>query len=153
LQDESRFVLARVTALTCLRAIANQAEPEIYVLIEGVLIEELKRHDAENVILSSFIAQTLIGMGSTAGAKVIDEAFAAGKILPTIAGEWEEARAELGLEPPPSWREKEPLLLNDDESDMTETERSEKKAAARKKAKRKQAARSRKQNRQRKKKR
>ncbi len=138
LADDTRSPIGRGMAVACLRMMGEQLPPNIYLLVESILIEQLKKHDTNNMLVNSFLVEALNGMESDMAIPVIEAAQDAGNLSFFGALDDEDGDNE---------EDERPRLFDVPLARVGPIERSAKKAATTKKAKRKQAAKFRKKNR------
>lgn len=136
----------RVLAVRCLLEVGNDADWQIRLLIESILIEQLKQYRANPKELNGILAQSLMSIGSEAGSPVIDEALASGRVDERFLEDWDDAVVDPADDLDDHDAHEDDLLLPG-LGPARALPGSSKKDAARKKAKRKQAAQSRKANR------
>jgi N-acyl-D-amino-acid deacylase len=134
----------RVMAARCLVEVGANADRDIGLLVEGILVEQLRRYRTNPKELNGFLVQTLTNIGSEIAEPVIDEALASGHVDETFLEDWDGAAVDHDDD------------LHDHEHEMDGLDfllpgfgparalPGSKKDAAKKKAKRKQAAKSRK---------
>lgn len=94
---------SRSAAAGALKRIAT-AHPERREEVIGLLVRRLEQKDPIDAVLNGLILADLLDMEAVEAAPAIDAAFEAGAIDETIAGDWEDARYELGLGPEPAHR-------------------------------------------------
>lgn len=152
LADTSENMWARISTASSLEHI-GAGDPSARDECVGVLSRQLERFTENDPDLNGFLIAYLIDLQAVEAAPLMERAFAAGSVDPTIAGDWEDVQVELGLKaaretPRARW----PLfpMLDMPEHDTPHQENSAGKAAAKAKSKRKQAKASRKKNRKRK---
>src|SRR5262249_25542224 len=116
----------------------------------GLLSQQLSRADPEEAELNGVLVGDLLDLQAVEAAPAMQQAFAAGAVDESFAGDWEYAQYELGLsDTPPEPRRYQPRGLSPPPGPPAPGTRREK-AGARAKARGKQAAKSRKRNRKRK---
>ena len=96
LADESRREFPRSAAASGLREIARHY-PEWRAEVVTILTAELGRHRSDCGVLNGLLVADLLDLGAVESAEAIERAFAADIIDPTVAGDWEDVRAELGV--------------------------------------------------------
>jgi hypothetical protein len=149
LADRSNGFSARGAFASGLVEIAK-AHPEARAECVRILTEQLAQARADEPDLNGWVVADLLDLKAVEAAPVIEKAFAAGAVDPTIAGDWLWVQWELGLSnkpPPRGHRFGNDPLLTDLFRPVPSPGRKVKDKA---KAKRKQAAKSRKRNRKRK---
>ncbi len=63
----------------------------------GILGDELARHQEELPCLNGFLVGDLVTLKAVEVAETIERAFAANVIDPTVVGDWQDIREELGV--------------------------------------------------------
>lgn len=94
--DDTPGLWARVAASGGLKRIAAQ-HPEERAAVIDVLTSLLRRHTELDTSLTSSLVDHLIELKATETAALIEEAFAAGSIIESMVGDWEDVQIELGL--------------------------------------------------------
>jgi hypothetical protein len=95
LADESHGEFPRVKAASGLQEIARRF-PETRERVVALLSGALARHQDATFLNGSLVAE-LLDLKAVESAEVIERAFAANVIDPTIAGDWDYVRQELGV--------------------------------------------------------
>lgn len=148
--DRNNMTFSRVGAGVSLRFIAEMSPDETtHLIVESLLMEQLKKYRDEQASLNSGIVNTLVGMESTAAADLIAEVYKAKAVLPHLSPSWKDVRTALML--PPSYPDPiddtdwddvddaNALNFNDNEGGLgLRAIRKDKTDAKKKKAKRKQ---------------
>jgi hypothetical protein len=148
LADRSKGFSARGASASGLVEIAK-SHPEARAECVRLLTEQLGQAGTDEPDLNGWIVGDLLDLKAVEAAPVIEKAFAAGAVDPTIAGDWPWVQWELGLRdkrPPRGHRFGNDPVLTDLFRPVPGPGR---KAKDKAKAKRKQAAKSRKRNRKR----
>jgi N-acyl-D-amino-acid deacylase len=152
--DVNNMTFARVGAAVSLRFVAETALDETtYLIVESILIGQLKKYQEEFPALNSGIVNALVNMESTAAADVIAEAYQARMVMPGLAPSWKDVRVGLGLpasfpnplgeDAPEDWDDVDDAFdsdFDDNEDVLTFKPIRKDKDAKKKKAKRKQTA-------------
>jgi hypothetical protein len=99
LANESKHVHSRWTAARALEKIASH-HPDGRAECVRLITSQLDRFEENDPELNGGLVGALIDMQATESASSIERAFAADRVDETIAGDWEEVQAELGLRPP-----------------------------------------------------
>ncbi|MEO8606373.1 MAG: D-aminoacylase [Chloroflexota bacterium] len=144
---------SRIGAAVSLRQIALMSgDNTTYLIIESILIEQLKKYADESIALNSGLVNALVSMESDAAVDLIVEVYRDGMILPGLAPSWQDVRIGLGLpasfpnplgeDAPEDWDDVDDAIdsdFDDNEDDLTARPiRKDKADAKKKKAKRKQ---------------
>jgi hypothetical protein len=102
LADQGRLEWARVAVGSALTQVGNR-HPETRPACVAVLTGQLEKGLEEDYGLNGFLVADLLDLEATEAAPVIEKAFAAGVIDPSIAGDWPVVAWELnvpGAQPP-----------------------------------------------------
>ena len=150
LNDDQASPIARSTALSCLRSMAEEY-PEVYDLCVGIMTAQLEQGQSNGPLLNSFLVRHLVYMQAESAVGVIVRAYNEAEIWENVAGTLKDNLVELGVVMSDELRA---LLGRDDEDDaetaIQQMRTAQRRAAAKKKAKRKQAKQQRKAQRRRK---
>ena len=111
LADLQHGLWARVAACHGLSEI-GQPHPGSRAECVAVVTRQLERYGEQDPTLNAFLFSRLLDLRAVESALVIERAFAADAIDPTVAGDWEDAQVELGLKakrstPPPDYLSKQ----------------------------------------------
>ena len=96
LKDTSNTQYPREKAAGGLTEIALRF-PESREQVIGILTDELSRHDENQAETNGSLVWDLLNLNAVEAAEVIERAFVANVIDPTIAGDWGDVRNELGI--------------------------------------------------------
>jgi hypothetical protein len=89
---------SRVGAAVSLREIALLSpDHTTYLIVESILIEQLKKFRDEEPALNSGLVTALVTMESDAAVDLIADVYREGRILPHLAPSWKDVRVGLGL--------------------------------------------------------
>jgi hypothetical protein len=149
LNRPSRGLWPRVTAARSLEQI-GASDPSAREECVAVLSRQLQRFARNAPSLNGFLVSFLVDLRAAEAAPLMERAFAAGYVDPTVAGDWEDVQVEMGLketrETPRSYSILDTFQAPEPE-ELRQPSGEEKAAKAR--SKRKQAKASRKKNRKR----
>lgn len=143
LTDNDQWFIPRVMAVNCLVEVARSADRDINLLIEGMLVEQLRYFRTNPKELNGVLVQTLMNAGSEMADPLINEALASGNVDESYLEDWDDAAVDHDHDSHDHEHDESASLLPGF-SRMAVSGSSRKDDAARKKAKRKQAAKSRK---------
>ena len=96
LSDESHRELPRSSAASGLAEIARRY-PETREQVVDILTAELSRHQQNLGEFNGLVLSSLLDLRAAESAAAIERAFAANVIDPTVVGDWEDVRRELGV--------------------------------------------------------
>jgi len=96
LSEDSRGEFPRAKAANGLREIACHFQ-ESRGQVVALLTAELSRHQTDLGNLNGFLVGDLLELRAVESAEMIERAFAANVIDPTVAGDWSDVRRELGV--------------------------------------------------------
>lgn len=148
LSRPSRGLWPRVWAANSLEQIGAQ-DPSAREECVAVLSRQLERFPKNDPTLNGFLVSYLLTLRAVETAPLMERAFAAGYVDPTIAGDWEDVQMEMGLKDARETPRSYSIFDTFDAPEPDEPSAAQK-AAAKAKSKRKQAKASRKKNRKRK---
>jgi hypothetical protein len=145
---------SRVGAAVSLREIVMMGgDNTTYLIVESILIEQLKKFRDENIAFNSGLVNALVNMESQSALDLIVDVYREGGILPHLAPSWKAVRVGLGLpasypnplgeDAPEDWGEMDDAFdsdFDDNEDDVIARPIRKDKDAKKKKAKRKQTA-------------
>lgn len=100
-------------SLSAAEGLANIAEryPEARGACVKALTGQLKRSADNDPVLNVFLVNRLVDLKAVEAAKVIERAYAAGRMDDFMAEEWEDVQIELGLkEPDAEWHKREEMM-------------------------------------------
>jgi hypothetical protein len=138
MNDDSASPIARTTALTCLRVMADE-HPQVYDLCTGIMITQLEQGEANGPMLNSFLVRQLVEMGADSAVEAIIKAYNEAEIWENISGTLKENLIRLGVVMSDEMRA---LLGRDNDDEYPEARRAReaiRRADPKKKARRKQA--------------
>jgi len=98
LAEREHPVWSRIAAATALTEIAQQ-HPDVRVDCVNVLADQLRLFATQDSEFNGFLIADLLDLRAVESASLMEEAFAADRIDPSITGDWEDAQVELGLLP------------------------------------------------------
>ncbi len=96
LADDDRGMWARITCTACLEAIVK-AHPETGAECIGILMRQLGEYASQPTTLNAFLISSLIDWKAVEAAPLIEEAFRANQVDPSVCGDWEDVQIDLGL--------------------------------------------------------
>jgi len=96
LADPQHGLWARVAACGGLSEI-GQKHPDSRAECVAVITHQLEHYGEQDPTLNAFLFSRLLDLKAVESAPMIERAFAADAIDPTVAGDWEDAQVELGL--------------------------------------------------------
>lgn len=96
LADPQHGLWARVAACHGLSEIGQQ-HPDSRAVCAAIITRQLEQYGEQDPTLNAFLFSRLLDMRAVESAPVIEHAFAADAIDPTVAGDWEDAQVTLGL--------------------------------------------------------
>lgn len=96
LADPAHRMYPRTTVATGLQRIAK-AWPESRPRVLEILNRQLARHEEQDADFNAFLIDDLIELKARESAELIERAFAAGRVDPTINGDWLQVRKLLGV--------------------------------------------------------
>lgn len=96
LENASNPLWARISAARNLCKIGEK-HPEAAETCANALCVEMERFAGNTPVLNGFVLSYLLNRKAVGAVPVIERAFAAESIEPSIAGDWEDAQVELGL--------------------------------------------------------
>jgi len=96
LADPQHGLWARVAACHGLSEIGQQ-HPDSRAECAALITRQLEHYGEQDSTLNAFLFSRLLDLRAVESALVIERAFAADAIDPTVAGDWEDAQVALGL--------------------------------------------------------
>lgn len=100
MSDPNHLGISRVIAANCLREVATSAldaPPSALLIYEGLLIDQLKKYEQNDVFFNSIAVNHLQGMQSQAAVEVILDAYNAGAVSEELAGSAKEVMRAMGI--------------------------------------------------------
>jgi hypothetical protein len=81
-------------AVNCLVEVARSADRDINLLIEGMLVEQLRYFRTNPKELNGVLVQTLMNAGSEMADPLINEALASGNVDESYLEDWDDAAVD-----------------------------------------------------------
>lgn len=94
--DETRDERLRVAAMQVLAEVGHEY-PDRRDEAAAVLVQQLHDWPHQSRALNAFLIAFLVELGEAAGAPVMEAAYAAGAVDPSVHGDWEDVQVDLGL--------------------------------------------------------
>jgi hypothetical protein len=98
LADVERYDLNRGAVADGLREIA-EAHPETHEEVVAALMRQMEKWYRSPAELNSLVMSALVDLGVREAAPLIEQAFEADLLDPTLRGDWEDVQVDLGLIP------------------------------------------------------
>jgi HEAT repeat protein len=94
--DKTHLTWARVTAIGGLEKIAKM-HPESRDECVAVFTEQLKAYEDDDIEVNTFVMDSLVELKAVEAAPLIQDAFDADCVDPSMRGDWDDVQVELGL--------------------------------------------------------
>lgn len=96
LQEDDYGLFARIAAADALAEISIRHPTARHEALDA-LTAALKHYDELDPGLNAFLIEALVDLDAVEAASLIEQAFDAGRVDPTVMGDWDDVQVELGL--------------------------------------------------------